>query len=284
MADQLSPEQLAQLTGLGPCFIHYHTDTGATISSVGTALQKGNGLGGLLAAVSGVDYGMPLSIHTDVFTSSSTWTKPATGTIAIIDCWGGGGSGDGAAGGGGAGNATHGGGGGGFNRVMIPLADLPASVTVTIGAGGAQIVYGGMYHHNGNQGGRTSFGTYVWANGGFGGTYNVPGSGGNLANINQLASALDSGFSGAASGSGNGGGQLASSTFWGGEGGDGFYENLGSPARTVYGGLGGTYGATAPYIGGTGQVPGGGGGAAGGILPGAFGGAGGAGLCVVRVI
>lgn len=73
-----------------------------------------------------------------VFTSNGTWTKPAGCKRVEIICIGGGG-------GGGSGHAHAssnrggggGGGGGGISQVVFRASDLPASLTVTRGAGGA---------------------------------------------------------------------------------------------------------------------------------------------------
>lgn len=103
-------------------------------------------------------YGTQLQTFTTA--GAATWTKPSTGTIAIVECWGAGGSG--AKGGGG------GGGGGNYVRKIFRLGDLPSSVTVTVGAGGA----GKTANGQGNDGGNTTFGSYLTAHGGQGGGYN----------------------------------------------------------------------------------------------------------------
>jgi hypothetical protein len=96
------------------------------------------------------------------FNSSGTWTKPASGSMARIQVWGGGG-------GGGRGNtATRqtGGGGGGYNEITVPLSTLASSVSVTVGAGGAgRTGSTGV----GSTGGTSSFGALVYAYGGGGG-------------------------------------------------------------------------------------------------------------------
>lgn len=96
------------------------------------------------------------------FNTSGTWTKPTKGTVAFIECWGGGGGANGSAGGG----------GGGYSSRTMPLSGLPASVSITIGAGGAA----------GAIGGTSSFGSYLAAYGGGGGGASswaaVGGSGG----------------------------------------------------------------------------------------------------------
>lgn len=80
---------------------------------------------------------------------------------------GGGGSGGGAAATSGTEHAEGGGGGSGeYVEKTGNISDLPTSVTVTIGAGGAASSAGG----NGNAGGTTSFGSIADAGGGGGGT------------------------------------------------------------------------------------------------------------------
>jgi hypothetical protein len=68
------------------------------------------------------------------FAASGTWTKPAVaGTWALVELWG-----AGQGGGKGATNANrYGGVGGQWRAYMLPFALLPASASITIGAGGA---------------------------------------------------------------------------------------------------------------------------------------------------
>lgn len=102
-----------------------------------------------------------------VFDVSGTWNKPAKGTLAFIECWGAGGSG-------GRTNTTNatgaprapGGAGGMYAPRWVLLSALPSSVSVTVGAGGASISSGTA----GNPGGDTSFGSFLTAYGGGGGT------------------------------------------------------------------------------------------------------------------
>lgn len=97
----------------------------------------------------------------ETFTSSGTWTKPSTGTVALVTCIGGGGGGgqsyyytaDGAY-------------GGGIQSKWIPLSQLGSTVTVTIGAGGAGST---GFSDAGGNGGITSFGNHVYVLGGKGG-------------------------------------------------------------------------------------------------------------------
>lgn len=105
-------------------------------------------------------------VNVQEFTSSGTWSKPSSGTFAMITCIAGGG-------GGGAmsANIAGGGGEGGQHAVkFILLSNLGSTVTVTIGAGGAgapnQSTAGGL-------GGDTTFGDFVISLGGLGGdSYN----------------------------------------------------------------------------------------------------------------
>ena len=90
----------------------------------------------------------PANVQT--FTSSGTWTKPSTGTIANVYMWGGGG------GGGGNSNFNGGGGGGGYAEYNIPLSDLGSTVSVTVGGGGGV----------NNDGGTSQFGSTNYAAGG----------------------------------------------------------------------------------------------------------------------
>ena len=181
--------------------------------------------------------GTPQNVQ--VFTSSGTWTKPSgTPTITRALCIGGGG-------GGGSGSvqasgtpASGGGGGGGgrLDEVIFPTSTLPATVTVTIGAGGTggasvSSIGGGLHGTNGSN---SSFGTYVTGYGG-----------------------------------GNGGGGVASVVSFGGSGGGLLGAASGNTQGSVCSGLAGDGGA-----GGTGCPGGGGGGGATGNTGGA-GGAGG---------
>lgn len=181
------------------------------------------------------------------FSVSGTWTKPSSGTIAYIQAWGGGASGARFSGSGGGG-----GGGGSYTWRIIRTSSLTDTVTVTIGAGGASR---SGSNQNGAPGGNTTFGGYLTAYGGTGGT-STGGIGGGFDSAGTGSS--DEYFGGGAGGSptstagqnrflGAGGGGGCTSAGVGGTGG-----------QSRFGGDGGAGGVTAS----PGTEPGGGGGGA----------------------
>ena len=158
--------------GIGASII---VDTGTNVG-VGTTspAQKLSVAGGIYSASGGFQFpdgtvqttaATGGSTTFQQFNSSGTWAKPSSGTMAFIECWGGGG--------GGGRNATYyggsGGGGGAYVHRMMPLASLPATVVVTIGAGGAAGASGGTA----GSGGNSTFGSYLTAYGGVGGPVRV---------------------------------------------------------------------------------------------------------------
>lgn len=222
-----------------------------------------------------------------IFTASGTWTKPAgysPDALVLIEAWGGGGGGgrdSGAPFGGG-------GGGGGYTQRWMRLADLPATVAVTIGAGGA-----GRTGSNGDgsTGGNSTFGAFLTAYGGGGGqsaqTTNLGGGGGGelgagtvgqpgllgggdprampttFQGYAQTAFGGGAGGTGAGSSPANGPGKNA--VYGGGGGGGGV--NSASPTAggtSLYGGAGGTGGDAAPTP-TDGVAPAGGGGGGAGV-------------------
>jgi hypothetical protein len=100
------------------------------------------------------------------YSATTTWVKPAQGTMTLIELWGGGGSG-GSDSTQGAGTTGAGGGGGSgeFRSMIIPLAYLPSSVVCGVGSGGTAVTT----NASGVAGGTTSFGTFITAGGGTGG-------------------------------------------------------------------------------------------------------------------
>ena len=209
------------------------------------------------------------------FTSGGVWVKPPGYACFHIDAVGGGG-------GGGGGEASYcGGGGGGGARVPVLLQStaIPASVTITIGSGGAGgFVVGGASGGNGIgiAGGTTSFGPYVTAFGGgpgANGPYGSSGGGsksaGSYANAGGDPAASGGGFGSASTNSTNnlstgGGGSsaygAAGNAEWGGGAGgkgetNGNY-NPSSPntgaggegGSSIFGPAGGGGGATTPGI------------------------------------
>lgn len=136
------------------------------------------------------------SVVTQTFTSSGTYTP----TSGMVSCWvrqvGGGGSSGGVADttGGGAG-ASNGAGGGEYAEGIFTAADIGASQTVTIGAGGTAPSAG---NNAGNTGGTTSLGSLMTAIGG-------SGSGGSDSTVAVSYSVQGRGTPGAGGTGGTGG-------------------------------------------------------------------------------
>jgi len=148
-----------------------------------------------------------------------TWTKPARGTMAFIQCWGAGGSGGRA----GANDGAGGGGGGSYVERLMPLSALSSTESVTVGAGGPAAT---VNETNGTAGGDTSFGSWVIAYGGgagFGNTSNQGGGGGGGGTFAAGSAGADA--AGGAGGDPLGGAAATDSTFGGGGGGS-FFSSL----------------------------------------------------------
>lgn len=159
---------------------------------------------------------------------SQTWTKPSSGKSTLVQCWGGGG----------AGSAAAGGGGGGYTEKMFSTSDLPSTVSITIGKGGANLDGG----YSVEKGGNSSFGTYLYAyGGGAGGSFPGYGGGGGGGPAGQGKNGDEGGLSGPPQ-----------------RGSEGAGGNPGNDSPNLY--YGGFFGPAAGYGGGGGTYPGGGGG------------------------
>lgn len=192
------------------------------------------------------------TFYHQIFTASGTWTKPAgldPDAVVSVEMWGGGGSGRR------SGSGTFGGGGGGsYLRASFRAGDLPASVAVVVGSGGAAVVGS---NGNGNAGGASSFGALMTAFGGQGGLNSpTPTKGGSLGSVDKAVamngvaeaggdSSIDAAAPAVERGGGGGAGTTNGVTYAGGS--------------SRFGGDGGQSGrAAAPPT--AGSAPGGGGG------------------------
>lgn len=94
-------------------------------------------------------------------TRTHLWTKPSTGSTAVVLIWGGGGAG-------GADNNEGGGGGAGSNCGfgLFPLSDLGSTETITLGQGGQGVMQDDDEADNGTN---STFGSHVTSYGGRGG-------------------------------------------------------------------------------------------------------------------
>jgi hypothetical protein len=156
--------------------------------------------------------GFPTTIDFQVFTSTGTWTKPGSGTTAHIECWGGGGGGR---------NHTilaGGGGGGAYAHTWMALSSLGATVSVTVGNGGAA----------GSAGQSSTFGAHLTAAGGAAGS-----NSGSAAGATGAIAAYNGGNGGTpdcAPGTSAGGNAI-----YGGAGGGGLCNDLSGGGTLVFG-------------------------------------------------
>lgn len=199
------------------------------------------------------------------FTASGTYTVPSGTRYVIVEAVGGGAGGGGTDNSGGsAGEVGQSGGGGAYVRKLVDLLGV-TSVTVTIGAAGAAGAEG--VSGNGTDGGDTTFGSYITAEGG-----NADGTGGS-------ASGGDVNIDGGNAGTSWLPAQVGSSTNVRALSGDGGGSFFGHGAPGAYAASGSTTGKTATFYGGGGS---GGSSSSGGAD--IAGGAGKAGLVIVRAI
>lgn len=175
---------ITSLTGLTTALSVGQGGTGSTSLTLNNVLL-GNGTSALQTVAPGASGNVLTSNGTSwisaaissasvqAFTSSGTWTKPANAQFVLVEVWGAGGGGGRPTAG--ATNPAGGAGGGGaYNYEMFLASQLDGSVSVTIGAGGIGAAANGT---SGNNGGSTSFGSYVFAYGGGGGQGNATGTG-----------------------------------------------------------------------------------------------------------
>ena len=155
--------------------------------------------------------------------------KYANGSLVGSYRCGAGGGGFGAGGGGGEGinDSVHAGGGGSSGEMKVKILTLNNSDTipVTIGAGGL-----GRLNTAGTNGGSTSFGTYLTANGGIAGGI---GYGGNVSWAMGNGGGVNTAYRSQAGG-GGGGGYILGQRKFGGDGGDGGYATLSKGNYIVY--------------------------------------------------
>jgi len=175
-----------------------------------------------------------------VYTSTTTWSKPAGLKYVQVEVCGAGGGGGGTSGGGGAG-----GGAGGYSKKIISTGTLSSTETVTIGTAGT----GGAGSNAGTSGGTSSFGTtpYLSATGGSGGgtgdiASGAPGGNGSNGDLNIYGGSGFGGFYDSNGGGYVGLGGNGGASFFGGGAAGGINNSSGSSAA-VYGAGGGGGGA-----------------------------------------
>lgn len=243
----------------------------------------------------GTWYNLITAIDIQIYTSSSTWTKPSGATLVqIIAVGGGGGGGSGQCGA--ASTVREGGGGGGggaYSATSFAASLLGSTETVTVGAGGGGGTTAACSGNGtaGTGGGSSSFGAWVAAQGGGGGNkgtssdnQNGGGNGGKgLANGsdgtggNTNSASANGATSTGLSAAGGGGGGGTSDTNSNKSGGGGGSSQLGLASPLSGGGSSGNGGSASVVWAIAGAGGGGGGHDANGGNGGSYGGGGGGG-------
>lgn len=212
------------------------TSTGAvqSIAGLGTAGQvlTSNGAGALPTFQAGGGGGGGGLNSVQVFTTTGTWNRPVGVTKIIVEILsaGGGGGGPRSAD---AGATSQGGGGGAYGKLFLDVSAI-STAAITIGAGGTA----GGVDSNGSAGGTTSFGAYISATGGSGGSYTAAYNKVTNGGLVTGGSVNGYGQSGAPGGTANAArGWGANSVY--GQGGGGAYSSANATAAFGYGAGGG---------------------------------------------
>lgn len=207
--------------------------------------------------------------YSKTVTASDSWKKPPGYRHHSGLLWGGGASG--AKGNASTGSAVSGSGGGACFPFQIAAANLPDTVTVTIGAGGAAVTIAST---NGNVGGTSSFGSFAYAYGGGPGSYNAAagylmgGGGGGAQSAGGAGGTIGAGLPGlpgVMTSDYDGNSQTIYKPVSSGFGGAAFGANSGTRGTTVYGGANGqaaSYDGSSLYASEPMTIYGGGGGGA----------------------
>ena len=240
---------------------------GIAAIAANTLIGNNTGSSASPAALSAAAVQAMLALKTvQVFTSSGTWTRPTGCRYVRVRLTGGGGGGGGATAAASQCCAASGGSSGGYGEGFFDVTST-SSVTITIGAGGAG---GAAANGTGGNGGTTSFGALLSANGGTGGSGMASGTA--VAYVTASAAAAG-GTGGSINAGGSSGGYSMRNS------GTVFMSGTGAPSHFGGAGRGTNFGS----VGAAGGAPGAGGsGAASSSTTGYVGGAGAAGIIIVE--